>query len=401
MTESLTPAAARRIALAASGYAERRPEKPTRGHFDRMLARLNVLQMDSVNVLTRAHYLPGYARLGRYDPLHLEEAAWSLGRRRRLFEYWGHEASLLPLALQPYFRWRMADARAGTGLYSGLARFGREERTFCEIVLKEIETRGAMGAGALEDGGKGAGGWWGWSRGKMAVEWLFWAGLITTRTRQNFERIYDLPERALPAEILARPTPPREDAIRHLLALAGQALGVASAAELRDYYRLPVEGLTARLQELVEEGTLLPVTLRGLRQPYYLHKEARRPRRVAARALLSPFDNLIWERDRTERLFGFRYRLEIYTPAPKRQHGYYVLPFLLGEDLVGRLCLKADRAAGLLKVNRAHVEEGQRAEAVAEPLAEELRQMAEWLGLGGVSVARDGSLAPTLARAVR
>ncbi len=399
--ERLTQAAARRIALAAQGFAEKRPARANAGHFDRMLRRLQVLQIDSVNVLTRSHYLPGFARLGSYAQTLLEQAAWSQGKRRRLFEYWGHEASLLPLELQPYVRWRMADAAAGKGLYSGLAKFGRENRAFCDAVLREIATRGAMGAGELEDGGKGAGGWWGWSRGKMAVEWLFWAGLITTRTRRNFERIYDLPERALPAHIIARPTVPKNDAIRHLLAQSARAMGLGTQAELRDYFRLPVEGLRARLAELVEEGLLLPVEVQGLRQQHFLHRDARRPRKVQAQALLSPFDNLVWERDRTERLFDFRYRLEIYTPGPKRKHGYYVLPFLLDEALAARVCLKSERAAGVLKVNTAHLEAGQDAGQVAAPLAQELRRMAGWLGLERVSVGRKGDLAGDLGRAVR
>jgi uncharacterized protein YcaQ len=399
--ERLTQAAARRIALAAQGFAEQRPARANAGHFDRMLRRLQVLQIDSVNVLARSHYLPGFARLGAYAPSILEQAAWSQGKRRRLFEYWGHEASLLPLELHPWFRWRMADAAAGKGIYSGLAKFGRDNRAFCDAVLREIEQRGAMGAGELEDGGKGAGGWWGWSRGKMAVEWLFWAGLITTRTRRGFERIYDLPERALPAAVLARPTPPKDEAIRHLLALSACAMGIGTAAELRDYFRLPVEGFRVHLAALVEEGLLLPAEVQGLRPQHFVHRDARRPRKVEAQALLSPFDNLVWERDRTERLFDFFYRLEIYTPGPKRKHGYYVLPFLLGEALPARVCLKADRAAGVLKVNTAHLQPGHDAGAVAAPLAEELGRMAGWLGLERVSVGRKGDLALELARAVK
>ena len=399
--ERLTQAAARRIALAAQGFAEKRPARADAGHFDRMLRRLQVLQIDSVNVLARSHYLPGFARLGPYAPTILEQAAWSQGKRRRLFEYWGHEASLLPLELQPFFRWRMADAAAGTGLYSGLATFGRENRAFCDAVLREIEARGAMGAGELEHGGKGAGGWWGWSRGKMAVEWLFWAGRITTRTRRGFERIYDLPERALPAAVLARPTPPKDEAIRHLLALSARAMGIGTAAELRDYFRLPVEGFRAHLAALVEDGLLLPVEVQGLRPQYFVHRDARRPRKVQAQALLSPFDNLVWERDRTERLFDFLYRLEIYTPGPKRRHGYYVLPFLLDESLPARVSPHAARAPGVLKVNTAHLEPGQDAGWVAAPLAEELGRMAGWLGLERVSVGRKGDLALELARAVK
>lgn len=384
-SQSISLSQARRLALAAQGFADKRPtNKINRGHFARMLDRVGLLQIDSVNVLTRSHYLPGFARLGAYAPEVLEKEAW--GRKPRLFEYWGHEASLLPLELQPYFRWRMEDAALGKATYSGLARFARENRSFISQIKTEIEQRGPLGAGKLEQGGKGEGGWWGWSPGKMALEWLFWAGEITTKTRVNFERIYDLTERVIPSETLSVPTPTRADALRHLLRLSATALGVATVPELRDYYRLPVEGLKTHVAELVEEGTLQPVTLEGTKVPAFLHRAARLPRKVEASALLSPFDNLIWERDRTERLFGFRYRLEIYTPAEKRVFGYYVLPFLQDEALVGRVCLKADRASGTLKVNAVHLEPMADADLAIPAMARELKTMAQWLALEQVRV---------------
>jgi len=397
--QSLSLSQARRIALAAQGFAERRPRgRVDARHLLRVLDRVGLFQIDSVNVLVRSHYLPAFARLGAYPPELLERLAW--GRKRRLFEYWGHEASLLPLALHPFLRWRMADAEAGRGTYGALSRFRRENRALVDAVEREIRERGPLGAGEIESGSKSRAGWWEWGESKMALEWLFWAGRITTAGRRNFERLYDLPERVLPPETLALPTPPRAEALRHLLRLSAGALGLATMAELRDYLRLPVEGLKGHIAELVEDGTLDPVSVEGSRFAYYKHRAAALPRWVRGAALLSPFDSLVWERDRTERLFGFRYRIEIYTPAPKRRHGYYVLPFLLDEDIAARLCLKAERASSTLAVNTAHLEPGRDAEATAAAAAPELKLMAAWLGLGRVRVGRKGDLAPALRRAL-
>ena len=395
----LTANAARRIALAAQGFGEARPSATVNaGHAGRVLDRLSLLKIDSVNVLARAHTLPFFSRLGPYPDGLLERLAY--GRKRRLFEYWAHEASLIPLAYQPLFRWRMARAERGEGIYKGLAKFARERRDFIEAVYREIAESGPVSAGELSEGGKAKGGWWGWSDGKIAVEVLFWAGRITTATRNNFTRIYDLSERVLPEEIQALPTPPVEEAQRGLLMLAAKALGVATEPDLRDYFRLTPADSKARLAELVEEGALLPVEVAGWKQPAYLHPEARRARRIAARALLVPFDPLVWYRERAERLFDFHYRIEIYTPEAKRVHGYYVLPFLLGDRLVGRVDLKADRAGGSLLVQAAHAEQGVRHEEVAGALAEELAQLAHWLGLERIAVAPRGDLSSSLASAV-
>ena len=395
--ERLSARAARRIAIAAQGLAgPPRPGEPNARRLLRMVDRLGVVQIDSVNVLVRSHYLPAFSRLGDYRRELLEAAAW--GPRPQLFEYWGHEASLMPVALQPLLRWRMARARAGD-LWSGLAVFGRQRADFIEAVLRRIEREGPLTGGDFADGPRVAG-WWNWSDGKRALEWLFWAGLITTRTRRGFERVYDLTDRVLPRAVRDTPTPSEPDAHRGLLAIAARALGVATAGDLRDYFRMPVHGLKERLAELVESGELRPVAVEGWRQTAYLASKTSRPRRVSAAALLSPFDNLIWSRDRTERLFGARIRLEIYTPAHRREHGYYVLPFLLGDGLVARVDLKADRAVGVLRVQAAHIE------AYADPvlasgaLAGSLRQMARWLGLEGVEVVNRGALATALARAL-
>lgn len=387
MPETLRLATARRIALAAQGFADKPPGAAAdRRHIARVFDRVGVVQIDSVNVLARSHYLPKFARLGPYPRETLETMAYR--GRRRLFEYWAHEASLLPVVLQPLMRWRMDQARAGEGIYGQLATYGREERAYIDSVLDEVHNRGGLSAGDLSDGGKSSGGWWGWSRGKMALEWLFWAGLVTTADRRGFERVYDLPERVLPADILATPTPPMNEAQRALIRIAARAMGVATETDLRDYFRLPARDSKLRVAELVENGELIPVSVEGWRQPAYLAPDARRPRRIEACALLSPFDSLVWFRERTERLFDFHYRLEIYTPAEKRRYGYYVLPFLLNESLVGRVDLKADRTAGCLRALAVHLEPGVAADSIAQPLVMQLERLAAWLGLSDVQIAR-------------
>ena len=389
-SRTLSSAEARRIALGAQGFNARKSSAaPNLGHVRRVLARIGLVQLDSVNVLVRSHYLPLFSRLGPYGVEVLDRAAYS-GSRRTLFEYWAHEASLVPLAMHPLLRWRMDRARHGEGTWRHVAQFGRERRAFIERVLAEIRDRGPLGASELRQGGRGRGSWWGWSDGKVALEWLFWVGEITTVTRRNFGRVYDLTERALPGAVLALPTPTVAEAHRELVRIAARALGVATERDLRDYFRLPAADAKARVAELVESGLLVPVVVEGWKQAAYLHPDARVPRRVAAQALLSPFDSLVWDRQRTERLFGFRYRLEIYTPAHERTHGYYVLPFLSGDRLVARVDLKSDRARGTLRLIAVHPEPGVRPRAVATALAVELRSMAQWLGLARVRVsARD------------
>ena len=396
MTETLSLKAARRIALAAQGFGRARPTAPGRSHVRDAARRLGVIQIDSVNVVTRTHYLPAFSRLGEYPREGLEAEAW--GPRRSLFEYWGHEASLLPLETQPLFRWRMERARGGA-MWTGLSRFGREKRDYIDGVLAEIERRGPVTGADFNDAPRGAPGWWSWSDGKRALEWLFWAGMITTKTRNGFERVYDLTERALPARIIGLPTPDEAEAQRELVRISARAMGVATAADLRDYFRLPLADARERIGELVEAGELTPVSVKGWRQTGYLAAGAQTPRKVAGAALLSPFDNLIWARDRTERLFGTRVRLEIYTPAHKRTHGYYVLPFLEDEAITARVDLKADRKAGVLLVQAAWREPGATAETPPR-LAVELKRMAGWLGLERVEVVGKGNLAGELEAAL-
>jgi uncharacterized protein YcaQ len=394
--ETLSAAQARRIALAAQGLAAPRAAGAIgRAQILRAVRRLGVVQIDSVNVLTRAHYLPLFSRLGAYPREVFEDLAW--GRRPALFEYWGHEASLMPYELQPLLRWRMADAREGVGTWGGIARILREQRELLDKAEAQIARRGPLAASELEVGERGNGGWWGWSDGKRAAEALFWAGELAAATRRGtFERVYGLPDKVLPKAVREAPTPERAEAQRGLVRIAARAMGVATERDLRDYFRLPLADARARVGELVEAGDLVPVTVRGWGQPAFLHPDARRPRRARARALLSPFDNLIFFRERTERLFGVRLRLEIYTPAHKRAHGYYVLPFLQDEAITARVDLKSDRKAGRLVVQAAHAEPMADAET-APALAAELRLMAGWLGLSEVRVEPKGDLAGALA----
>jgi uncharacterized protein len=378
--ETLSLAAARRIALAAQGLGAPRPAAVAWAHLRRTLDRLALHQIDSVNVLARAHYLPAFSRLGPYDRALIDRAAWGRKSERRLFEYWAHEASLLPLALHPYLRWRMARAEKGEAGWKGLRAFAGARRPEAEAILARISAEGPMAASDFEHG-KSRSGWWEWGETKHALEYLFWAGRIATATRRgSFERVYDLAERVIPKAILALPTPGEAEAQRHLVALSARALGIATATDLRDYFRLAPADARAAIETLVEDGTLLPVQVQSWRQPAFLHAQARRPRRIHTQALLAPFDPLIWERSRAERLFGFRYRIEIYTPAAKRVHGYYVLPFLMDEALVARVDLKADRQGGRLLVRNVHLEPGSPSETY-DRLRMELAAMAAWLGL--------------------
>jgi uncharacterized protein YcaQ len=375
---------ARRLALAAQGFADPLP----RGRVDRRLlrrvfARTGLVQIDSVNVVVRAHFMPLFSRLGIYDRTLLENAAY--GRDRILFEYWGHEASLLPVELHPLLRWRMERSRRGIGTWRHVARVIREEPSLLERLRAAIADRGPLPASAF-DGARGKGSWWGWSEVKAGLEALFWCGEITTAHRNGFERVYDLPERVLPRDIIEMPTPPDADAQRELVRIAARALGVAAERDLRDYFRLDLGDARARVAELVESGELVPVSVHGLRGTRYLLRGARVPRRIEASALLSPFDPLIWERSRTRELFGFDYRIEIYTPAHKRVHGYYVLPFLLGDRLVARVDLKLDRGARVLRVLATHVESGARRADVMPALRDEFQRMAGWLGAERVTV---------------
>ncbi|MEM9724844.1 MAG: crosslink repair DNA glycosylase YcaQ family protein [Pseudomonadota bacterium] len=372
-----------------------------RAELRRLVDKLGVLQIDSVNVLARAHLLPPFSRLGCYDVQDLDSLAYG-GKRRALFEYWGHAASLLPVDLHPLFRWRMEDAAAGRGVYPDLARFGADHQRLLSDLLDEVARRGPSVVGDFRQHANRAGGWWGWSDAKTGLEWLFWAGMLTTARRgPAFERVYDLPERALPAKIIAAPTPSRADAQRALIERAARAMGVATEGCLADYYRLSPKEARPAIATLVESGVLRAVCVEGWEKPAYAHAKARLAKAFEARALLAPFDPLIWRRERAEALFGARIRIEIYVPRPKRVHGYYVLPFLLGDRIMGRVDLKADRQAKTLRVLSAHSEPGAAMSTFVDPLAEELRLMADWLGLPRLSVSGDGDAAAALQGALR
>ncbi|WP_347057530.1 crosslink repair DNA glycosylase YcaQ family protein [Blastococcus sp. HT6-30] len=397
--ERLPAALARRIALAAQGFAVPRPAAPAGiRQLRRLTDRLGVVQIDSVNVLSRSHYLPAFSRLGPYPRAALDALS---NRRHDLFEYWAHEASFLPVHLHPFLRWRMAAAEQEA--WGSMIRVQRERPEYVASLLERVRTDGPLKASHLQgERPNRPGSMWNWHAGKAALEYLFFTGALTATARTaGFERVYDLPERVLPAEVLHAPTPARADAVRELVRTAARALGVATETDLRDYFRLTPADARAAIIELADAGELLPVEVAGWGRPAWLHPAARRPRWIRARALLSPFDSLVWERPRVERIFRFRYRLEIYTPAAKRVHGYYVLPFLLGDRLVARVDLKADRRTGVLRVQAAHAEEHADPGIVAEALAAELRLMADWMGLGDVVVADRGDLAPHLTRAVR
>jgi uncharacterized protein len=390
---------ARRVALAAQGFTDPRPRgRVDRRHFRRVLGRLATVQLDSVNVVARSHELVFFSRLGPYDRDALGRWLWG---SREVFEYWGHEASLHPVQRHPLLRWRMS----GEHVWGGVRRVARDNPELVAAALAEVAVRGPVVIGDLEvhRSSPRTESWWGWGEGKRVVEHLFYTGQVTAVRRNGFSRAYLLPDRWIPAEVLATPTPDEADARRQLLLVAARAHGVGTARDLADYYRLNVPAAAPLLAELAADGALVPVRVEGWGQPAPPPPKEPIPlQRPKARALLSPFDSLVWERQRTERLWDFAYRIEIYTPAPKRVYGYYVLPFLLDESLVARVDLKADRRAGLLRVRAAWAEEGVRdRDRVAAELAAELAAMAAWLGLGaGVAVDGRGDLAPELRRTV-
>lgn len=383
------------MALAAQGFATPRPAAGTRldaRHLRRGVSAAGLLQIDSVNVLVRSHELPLFARLGPYPRGLLARLAY---RDRELYECWAHMASFAPVAVEPLLRWKAARHRAVPWAIA------RDQPDLVQAVLAEVAARGPLSAGELSVGTRSSGSWWGWGEAKTALEWLFLVGDVAVRERRaNFERVYDLTERVLPAAVLGAPTPEPEAAQRALVRYAAARLGVATVRDLADYFRLKVGDVRPRLSELVEDGAVVPVAVKGWSDPALLDPSAAIPRRVGARALLSPFDSLIWDRARLERLFGVHLRIEIYTPAPLRVHGYYVLPFLLGERVVARVDLKADRQAGRLLAPAIHSEGTHDRDAVCAALAAELGEMARWLDLpGGVEVGERGDLAdPVRAR---
>jgi hypothetical protein len=417
-TTCLSLSEARRLAIAAQGFGPR-PARPGVAHLRALAAKIHAFQIDSVNVLARAHYVPAFARLGPYSMATLDVMTY---RTRELFEYWGHAACLMPIALYPLLRYRMQKHADET------ERFMKSTRgVYMTRALAEVAERGPISAAELTDPGKRSGKWWAWGVGKATLEHLFEAGLVAIAGRRGFERLYDLSERVIPRRALEAPPPPREVAMKALIVLGAQACGVGTFTDITNYLnvddwrdRLPAgpcwmhpKGSDARrrskpiikrlVSELVEEKRLLPVRVEGWRdeEPTYLHPDARLPRTVDARGIVTAFDSLVWERERIDRLFGMKYTIEMYTPPPKRTYGYYVCPFLLGDTLVARCDLKADRQRKVLMVQSAFLEPGQRAPRVAPDLAAELRHMQAWLQLERIEIADRGDLAPGLRRSLR
>ena len=388
-------AQARRLALGAQGFARARPTgRVDRRHLRRALDDMGLIQIDSVNVLVRSQELPLFARLGPH-PRDLIPAATADGE---LFEYWVHEASHVPTAHHHLHRWKMGTPHR----WGGIRQVVRRRPDLVDTVLNRITEEGPLTAGDLRQRRGPKGPWWDWDDAKAVLEHLFWEGRLTaTRRDRDFARLYDLPERTLPREVLERPTPEEADARAELVALAARSLGVATLSDLADYHRQRQIDCRPVVRRLVEEGRLTEVEVEGWSEVAYLHHDVSIPRRINTCALLSPFDPVVWNRDRAERLFGFRYRIEIYTPAPKRTFGYYVLPVLVDDRLVGRLDLKADRAAGTLRVLSAHAEANGLAERAVGRIAAELAAMAGWLGLERVDVADRGDLSETLRKAGR
>ena len=402
----LTAGQARRIAIAAQRLSA--PPRANngavdkainRGHLKGLLKAIGLLQIDSVNVLARAHLLPIFSRLGPYPAALLNDAAWPRGGERLLLEAWAHVASLVPVEIEPLLRWRQA--RVAAEPWTRVDAVRRDHPGFLDAVLGVIDEQGPSSAGdierALEAPGRGTSGWWEWSITKTACEYLFAIGAIGVAYRRGFQRCYDLMDRVLPPWVRATATPDVADAQRATLALAARAHGIGTVADLADYYRIKVQPARVALADLVEQGEVIPVRVQGWQEVGYLHRDARIPRKAAGAALLCPFDPLIWERDRTERLFDFHYRIEIYTPPAKRQFGYYVFPLLVGEQLVGRFDLKADRDTSRLLVQASWSQQGVDRALAADAAAVELSRMAGWLGLADVVVMPRGDLSGTLA----
>ena len=384
--DSLSIADARRIALAAQGFDTARPKtKATQRHVDALIARLGVIQIDSVNVLVRSQELPLFARLGNHDRNAIPKAT----EAQKLFEYWGHEAAHLPVDLHPLFRWKMDAARTGKVTHWGLTSFYEENKAFVKRTLKHVATNGPTTSRELSTRTEKKGTWWDWDEAKVALEYLFLTGELMSRGRgSDFARIYDTPERVLPQRIIDAATPSEHVARKQLLVRSAIAQGVATASDLADYYRQKLATVKPLIAELVEEGELREVAVDGWTEKAFVHRNAKLPKQLHATALLSPFDSLVWCRPRNERLFNFHYRIEIYTPKEKRKFGYYVLPFMMNGEMVGRVDLKADRANGALLAHSVHTEKGVKRSSINAALNAELRAMATWLQLDQVQIGR-------------
>ena len=372
--DSLSIADARRIALAAQGFDTARPKtKATQRDVDALISRLGVIQIDSVNVLVRSQELPLFSRLGNHNRNAIPKAT----EAQKLFEYWGHEAAHLPVDLHPLFRWKMEAARLGKAKHWGLTSFYEENKAFVKRTLKHVATNGPTTSRELSTRTEKKGTWWDWDEAKVALEYLFLTGQLMSRGRgTDFARIYDTPERVLPEDVLNAPTPSEHDARKQLLVRSAIAQGVATASDLADYYRQKPTTVKPLIVELVAEGELHEVAVEGWTEKAFVHRNAKLPKQLHATALLSPFDSLVWCRPRNERLFNFHYRIEIYTPKEKRKFGYYVLPFMMDSQMVGRVDLKADRANAQLLALSVHTEKGIKRSEINDALSVELDAMA-------------------------
>lgn len=397
MYETISPAQARRIALSAQGVGRERVAEPGIRQLNSLIGRLGLLQLDSVNVFERSHYLPAFARLGPYDKAKLDQLTFA--KKGAYIEYWAHEAAVIPVETWPLMRWRMDRFRQHAS--DDHQHWAHDNKHMIDWLKAELAEKGPLPASAIEhDANKRSGPWWGWSDVKRGLEVLFRWGELVSGGRTRFERTYALPEQVLPGRILDTEVP-REKAVKRLVEHAARAHGIGTASDLADYFRLKAVDALPALRELEEEGVLVPVTVRGWERsgrpiPAWVHQEARIPRRIETTALLSPFDPVVWERARAERMFGFRYRIEIYTPQPKRVYGYYVLPLLIDDQLVGRVDLKSDRQNKTLRVQASWTEPGAPAETAAR-LAPLLREIAAWQGLEQVEVMTRGDLADAVA----
>ncbi|MDH3706375.1 MAG: winged helix DNA-binding domain-containing protein [Acidimicrobiia bacterium] len=398
-SSTLSADQARRLALGAQGFADAAPTNGVdRRHLRRVMARLNLLQLDSVPVVVRTQYLPAFSRLGPYDQSLHDQVAY---RDDEWFEAWAHEASLLPVADEPLLRWAKQAAADGD-TWTGLARLAEREPAYVQSVLDEVTERGPMLASELSDPRPRQGNWWaGRSVGRLALDWLFRIGEVGIRRVGNFEKEWDRLDRIVPAEVRAQPTPDRDDAQKELLVRSARALGVGTVGCLVDYYRLPKKQARGQVAELVEDGRLQPVDVEGWSQSGYVVPDVSIPRRVEAAAVVSPFDPVVWNRPRAELLFGFEYRIEIYVPKAKRQYGYYVLPFLLGDRLVARVDVKTDREAGVLRVHAAYAEAHAEPADIAGPLVASLHRLARFVGVDEAAYGTRGDLIAVLARADR
>ncbi|MFD3446322.1 winged helix-turn-helix domain-containing protein [Microbacteriaceae bacterium 4G12] len=397
MVQQISPALARRVALAAQGFG-RAPASPvgTR-QLNLLIQRLRVLQIDSVNVFERSHYLPVFARLGGYDRALLDRLLYQRGSG--YVEYWAHEAAFLPVTDWPLFRWRMADTR--NRQHSSPDAWPHANGALLDWLRAELADKGPLPARMIEhDANVRKGNWWGWSDVKLGLEYLFSWGEVVSAGRNRFERIYALAEQVLPPPVHALDVP-REDALRELVRRSAVALGIGTRSDIADYFRLGTADTVAAIRDLEDSGDLVPVQVPGWErngspQPTWLARDARLPRRMEHVALLSPFDPVVWRRERALRMFDFHYRIEIYTPEPKRVYGYYVLPVLVDDRLVGRIDLKSDRQAGVLRVQSAWTEDGGVSEEQVERIAAVLRETAGWQGLDGIAVTGRGDLSPAL-----